>query len=120
VHGSSSDELRATAEQYIESLWKADIYRDFDELIKFVDGEKREMPRSQEEIEQINKQIEHYASLLADELLERWNDAGIYSLADIRRNPNTYAEHTKICTTAFSRYRDRVEAFVRSQRSSKR
>ena len=116
----SSDELKATAKQYIESLWMADIHRDFDDLIKFTDGEKRQVPRLQEEIEQINQQIEHYASLLADELLERWNDAGIYSLADIRRDPNTYAEHIRLCTTAFSRYTVRVEAFVRSRHSNKK
>jgi len=115
----SSDELKAIAKQYIESFWKADIHRDFDDLIKFVDGEKRQVPRAQEEVEQIYLQIEHYASFLAEELVERWNDAGIYSSSDIRRDPNTQAEHIKICTTTFSRYIAKVETYVRGQRSSK-
>jgi hypothetical protein len=116
----SSDELRVTAKQYIESLWKADIYRDFDDLIKFLDGEKHQIPRQQDDIEQILQQIEHYASLLADELVERWNDAGIYSLADIRRDSNTNIEHIKICEDAFLIYTAKVKKYVKSQQPSKR
>jgi hypothetical protein len=116
----SSDELRVTAKQYIESLWKADIYRDFDDLIKFLDGEKHQIPRQQDDIEQILQQIEHYASLLADELVERWNDVGIYSLADIRRDSNTNIEHIKICEDAFLIYTAKVKKYVKSQQPSKR
>jgi hypothetical protein len=118
VNKDSSDELRAIAIQYIESLWKAEIYRDFDDLIKFVDGEKRKVPRPQGEIDQINEQIEYYASFLADELIEGWNDAGIFSLADIRRDANTYIELIKISKKTFSRYTDKVISYVKSQQPS--
>jgi len=116
----SSEELRAIAIQYIESFWKADIHRDFDDQIKFVDGEGRQVPRPQAEITQIHKQIEHYASLLADELIERWNDVGIFTLADVRRDPNTNTEHIKICKITFSRYKDKVASYVKGQHSRER
>lgn len=111
----SSDELKAVAIQYIESFWKADVHRDFDDLIKFIDGEKHQVPRPEEDIDQIHEQIEHYASFLADELIERWNDAGIYSLADINRDANTWTETIRICKSTFSRYRDKVESYVKGQ-----
>lgn len=109
----SSSELKAVAAQYIESFWKADIHRDFDDSIKFIDGEKHNIPRPQNEIDQINKQIEHYAAFLADELIERWNDAGIYSLADTRRDPNTYQTLIKICKNTFSIYSAKVSVYVK-------
>jgi len=112
----SSDDLRILAKQYIETLWKADIHRDFDDLIKFVDGEKRQIPRSQEEIDRIYQQIEYYATFLADVLVERWNDVGVYTLSDMR-DPNVYAEVIKICTRTFSEYKDKVETYVKRQQS---
>lgn len=113
-----SNDLRPAAVQYIEMLWKADIYRDFDSDIKYVDGEKQNTPRPQSEIEQIHKQIEHYAELLADELVERWNDAGIYTLADTRRDPNTYQTFIKICRDTFPLYSVKVSVYVKSSQSS--
>ena len=112
----SSDDLRIIAKQYIETLWKADIHRDFDDLIKFVDGQKRQIPRPQEEIDRIYQQIEYYATFLADELVERWNEVGIYTLSDIR-DPNAYAEIRKICMRAFSEYKYKVERYVKRQHS---
>jgi len=120
VSKDSSEELRAIAIQYIESFWKADIHRDFDDLIKFIDGEKRQIPRPEAEIAQIYEQIEHYASFLADELIERWDDAGICSLADIRRDPNTHIEHVRICRRTFSRYTDKVASYVKGQHPRER
>lgn len=113
----SSGELRAIAIQYIESFWKADIHRDFDDYIKFIDGEKRQVPRPQAEITQIHEQIDYYASFLADELIERWNDVGIFTLADVRRDSNTSAEHIRICKITFLRYRDKVASYVKGQHS---
>lgn len=116
----SSSELKAIAIQYIESFWKADIHRDFDDQIKFLDGEKHSIPRSQDEIDQIYEQIEHYASFLADELIERWNDAGIFSLADIRRDANAYSDHIRICENTFMLYREKVSSYVKSRQSGKK
>jgi hypothetical protein len=113
MSGDSSSELKAVATQYIEQFWKADIYRDFDDSIKFIDGEKHSIPRPQNEIEEINKQIEHYAEFLADELIERWNDAGIYTLADTRRDPNTYQTFMKICKNTFYIYSAKVSVYVK-------
>jgi hypothetical protein len=109
----SSSELKAVAVQYIESFWKADIYRDFDSSIKFIDGEKQSIPRPQNEIDQIHKQIEYYAEFLADELIERWNDAGICSLADTRRDPNAYQTLMKICKDTFLLYNVKVSVYVK-------
>lgn len=114
----SSSELKAVAAQYIESLWKADIYRDFDSSIKFIDGERQSIPRPQNEIDQIHRQIEYYAEFLADELVERWNDAGIYSLADTRRDPNTYQTLMKICKDTFLQYSVKVSVYVKGSESS--
>ena len=114
----SSSDLRAAAIQFIESLWKADIYRDFDSDIKFLDGEKQTIPRPQKEIDQIHNQIEYYAGLLADELIERWNDAGIFTLADTRRDPNTYQTFTKICRETFPYYSIKVSAYVKGSKPS--
>lgn len=113
MSSDSSSDLRAAAVQYIEQLWKADIYRDFDSHIKFIDGEKQSVPRPQNEIDQIHKQIEYYAEILADELIERWNDAGIYTLADTRRDPNTFQTFTKICKETFPLYSIKVSAYVK-------
>jgi len=114
----SSSDLRAVAVQYIEQLWKADIHRDFDSQIKFMDGEKQSVPRPQSEIDQIHKQIEYYAGLLADELIVRWNDAGIYTLADTTRDPNAYQTLIKICTETFPLYSIKVSAYVKSSQPS--
>jgi hypothetical protein len=116
----SSSELKAIAEQYIESLWRADIHRDFDDNIKFIDGEKHQVPRPQSEIDQIHEQIEHYASSLADALIERWNDAGIYTLADTRRDANTRITLIKICKSTFWHYREKVSNYVKSKQSSEK
>lgn len=120
MSNDSSSELKAIAVEYIESFWKADIHRDFDDHIKFIDGEKHDVPRPQNEIDQIHRQIEHYASFLADELVERWNDAGIYSLADTRRDPNTYLALIKICKKTFLRYREKVSAYVKGKQSDQK
>ena len=115
---SSSSDLRAAAVQMIQSMWKADIYRDFDNEIKFIDGKKQSVPRPQKEIDQIHKQIEYYGELLADDLIERCNDAGIYNLADTRRDANAYQTFTKICTQTFPLYSIKVSAYVKGGKSS--
>jgi len=114
-HKDSSIELRAIAKQYIEAMWKAEIYRDFDDLIKFRDGEKRQIPRTQDEINQIETQIEYYASLLLDELIERWNDVGIYSIFDISRDEQSNKIFLNICDKTFLRYKNKVGIYVKGQ-----
>jgi len=116
----SSKELKATVEQYIESIWKADIYRDLEDDIKYRDGEKHQNPRSQPEIEEINNQLDHYASILAEYIIEQLKAEGISSLADLRRDANTWIRLIQICEKAFPEYGNRFKLYVKGQFSNQK
>jgi len=111
----SSNELKATVEQYIETLWKADIHRDLEDDIKYANGEKHQNPRSQAEIEEINNQLDHYASILAEYIIEQLKAEGISSLADLRRDAKTWIRLIEICQEAFPEYRKRFRFYVKGQ-----
>lgn len=116
----SSNELKATVEQYIENFWKADIYRDLEDYIKYADGEKHQNPRSQAEIKEINDQLDHYASILAEYIIEQLKAEGIFNLADLRRDSQTWIRLIQICEKAFPEYGNRFKFYVKGQFSNQK
>ena len=113
----SSDELKALIRQIYESLWKSDIQRDFEDEIKFLDGRSHQNPRPQEEIDDIQARIEHYASLMTQDTIESLGNVGMFNIRNFYENlemGNEIAKNLNI------KYRMRFGEYVKSQYPSKK
>ena len=101
-------ELTALAADSVSEIWKDNIYRDFEDEIKFIDGEQHSNPRPQEDIDRINGQIEHYSSELVDEFIEKLKEINVHSLPDYYSNPTAHDIHEPLWVKYRRKFRDYV------------
>lgn len=101
-------ELKALADDTVSEIWMDNIYRDFEDEIKYIDGEQRSTPRPQEDIERINGQIDHYASELTDEFIEKLKEIEVYTLPDYYSNLVAHEVHKQLWVKYRRKFRDYV------------
>lgn len=101
-------DLTAVAIFSVSETWKDNIYRDFEDEIKYKDGKIHGNPRNQNEIDKINNQIEHYASELIGEFIEELKSIGVRSLPEYYTTPAALEVHKPLWVKYRRKFRDYV------------
>jgi hypothetical protein len=94
--------LKSVATEIIENIWKTEFYNDAEDYVLYRDAEGKKVPRSEEEIEQINSELSRFKNDLIDEIVEDLGSNGINSMEDIR---NSFEKVREICYRQFGTYR---------------
>lgn len=120
VHEMSEDRdillLKSVAKEIIEHVWKTEFYNDAEDYISYEDGERKEVLRSEEEIEQINSELSRLKNDLVDEIVEDFINNGINSMEDIAKS---YDKVREICYKRFEEYRRQLWDVIRPEFPSK-
>ena len=108
--------LRSVAKEIIEHIWKTEFYNDAEDYILYEDGERKEVLRPEEEIEQINSELSRLKNDLIDEIVEDFINNGINSMEDIAKS---YDKVRDICYNRFEEYRRQLWDVIRPEFPSK-
>jgi len=112
---TSGDELRwlkAIAKSLLDGFWKTELYNDVRDHIMFRDGKRRSEPRTEEEKEALDAEINRVMDDLADEIVEALEENGIKSPEDVRNNHDTVR---KISYERFEAFRRRAWNLVKNE-----
>ena len=93
--------LKSIAKEIVEHIWMTEFYNDAEDYILYEDAERR-VPRSEDEIKQINAELTRLKNDVVDEVVEDFITSNLGSVEDI---VESYEELREICHGKFSENR---------------